>query len=107
MKHKKLREIDPLAELLKKELMDVPSVEFSDKLLHAAMACYRLSYSKLYQKEERLGKAILVILIFFNVMMFYRLNLFEVNLAGLMMALPLALGLGVLVKMNLRAAKAK
>lgn len=107
MKHKKLKEIDPLAELLKKELMDVPSAVFSDQLLHAAMTSYRVSYSKTYQKEERLGKAILVILIFFNVMMFYRLHLFEVNLTGLLMALPFALGLGVLIKMNLGAAKAK
>ncbi|MCX2452045.1 hypothetical protein OQX61_12305 [Pedobacter sp. PLR] len=105
MKHKKLMEVDPLAGLVKEELMDVPSAEFSDKLLHASMTSYRISYSTRYRKEERLGKAILVILIFFNVMMFYRLNLFDINPGWLLISLPFVVGLGVLVKMNIQVAK--
>lgn len=85
--------------------MNVPSAEFSEKLLHAAMTSYRISYSTKYRKEERLGKVILGTLIFFNVMMFYRLNLFDITPKWLLISLPFAVGLGILVKMNLRVAK--
>lgn len=105
MKHKKLKDVDPLASVLKEELVVIPSAELSDKLLHVSMTSYRISYSTSYQKEERLGKAILVILIFFNVMMFYRLELFNINTSWLLISLPFVVGLAILVKMNIRAAK--
>ncbi|HKG05896.1 MAG TPA: hypothetical protein VKB19_05525 [Pedobacter sp.] len=105
MKYEKFTEHDALADLLKKEMMDVPSAEFSDKLLHASITSYRVSYSKAYQKEERLGKTIIIILIFFNLMMLYLLSPVVINPSWLLMALPFVIGLGILVQMNIRIAK--
>lgn len=74
MKNRILRDNDPLASVLNKELMDVPSKEFSDKLLQASMTSYKVSYAIKYRKQERLGKGIMLILVFFNLMMLYLLN---------------------------------
>jgi len=81
MSREKMKNIDPLAELLKQELLDAPSAKFSDQLLHASMTSYRISYSKRYQKEERLGKVILAVLIFFNLMILVELNPFGADSA--------------------------
>ncbi|QIH31473.1 MULTISPECIES: hypothetical protein [Sphingobacterium] len=67
---------DPLADLLKQEILDTPSAKFSDQLLQASMNSYRVSYGKRYQKEERLGKVISAILIFFNLMLLVKLKPF-------------------------------
>lgn len=110
MKHNKLKEADQLADLLKPELMDVPSAEFSDKLLHASMTSYRLSYDTKYRKEERLGKVIIVLLIFFNLMMLYLLKPLAINLTinpvWLLVSVPFLIGLGVLARMNMQVAQA-
>lgn len=99
---KKLKEVDPLVTLLKEELMDVPSAHFSDKLLHAAMTSYRISYGEKYKKEEWLGKAIMLILIFFNLMMLYLLKPFTVEPVWVLISLPCLVVLGILVKMNIK-----
>jgi len=79
MNNTKDKKTDPLKCLLQQNVMDTPTADFSDKLLHASMASYRVSYSKKYQKEERLGKVILVILISFNLMMLIKLRPFGVD----------------------------
>jgi len=79
MNNTKDKKTDPLKSLLQQNLMDTPPADFSDRLLHASMASYRVSYSKKYQKEERLGKSILVILISFNLMMLVKLRPFGVD----------------------------
>jgi len=73
------KKTDPLKSLLQQNLMDTPPAGFSDRLLQASMASYRVRYSKKYQKEERLGKVILVILIFFNLVMLVKLRPFGVD----------------------------
>ena len=100
MRKKKLK--DPLATLLKEELMDIPSVQFSDKLLHAAMISYRISYSEKYKKEEWLGKAIMLTLIFFNLMILYFLKPFTVEPVWVLISLPCLVVLGILVKINIK-----
>lgn len=74
MKNRMLKENDPLINVITKELMDVPSSEFSAKLLQTSIASYKVSYSIKYRKEERLGKIIMLVLIFFNLMTLYILN---------------------------------
>ncbi|UZJ64500.1 hypothetical protein OKW96_19365 [Sphingobacterium sp. KU25419] len=64
MKKRILKENDPLASLINKELMDIPSAEFSDQLFHASMTSYKVSYSIKYRKQERLGKIIMLVLVF-------------------------------------------
>ena len=107
MKNEKLIEADALANLLKKEMVDVPSAQFSDKLLHALLTNYRVSYSTKYQKEERLGKIIIVILIFLNLMMLYLLKPFNINATWLLVAMSFVIVLSILIKMNVLAAKFK
>lgn len=103
MKHGKLKSADQLEALLTQQQMDVPSTEFSDKLLHASMTSYRVSYSTKYRKEERLGKIIMVILLFFNLMMLYILKPFGIHSAVLLGLLALIVGVGLLFRMNITA----
>lgn len=98
---KKTKDTDQLASLFTQELMDIPSTEFSDKLLHVSMTSYKMSYSTKYRKEERLGKVIIVILIFFNLMMLYVLNPFDMPHAVLLGLLVSIVGIGVLLRMNM------
>jgi len=98
---KKTKDTDQLASLFTRDLMDVPSAEFSDKLLHQSMTSYRISYSAKYRKEERLGKVIIVILIFFNLMMLYVLNPFDMPHAVLLGLLAFIVGIGVLLRMHI------
>lgn len=79
MKDRMLKENDPLAKLITQKLMDVPSSEFSDKLLHTSIASYKVSYGIKYRKQERLGKIIMIVLIFLNLMTLHILN--PLNLA--------------------------
>ncbi|UIR56661.1 hypothetical protein LZQ00_02325 [Sphingobacterium sp. SRCM116780] len=103
MKKGKLKENDQLAVLLKQELMDIPSAEFSDKLLRTSMNSYSISYSTKYRKEERLGKVIMIILVFFNFMMLYLLKPLGMHPAILLSFLALAVGIGFLLWMNVKA----
>lgn len=99
------RESDPLADLLKKELVDEPSAEFSDKLLHVSMTSYRISYSKKYRREELPGKVIIAILISFNIMMLAKLNAFNINPTLLLAFLTSMIILFFLVRLNVRVVK--
>lgn len=81
MNREKMKKNDPLADLLKQELLNVPSAKFTDQLLHASVTSYRVSYSKKYKKEERLGKAIIAVLIFCNLMMLVKLKPFGAETA--------------------------
>jgi hypothetical protein len=95
---KNKKNIDPLKALLQPELMDQPTAKLSDHLLHASMTSYRVSYSKKYRKEERLGKAIIAVLIFFNLMMLVKLNPFGTNpilLSGILTSVILIVGYGL------------
>lgn len=96
-KHKKIKNADQLTSLLKPELLDTPSVAFSDKLLHASITSYRMSYSTKYKKEERLGKMIMLVLLFFNLMMLYILNPFAMHHTVLLSLLALVVGVGFLL----------
>ena len=95
MNREKIKMNDPLADLLKPELLDVPSAKFSNQLLHASMTSYRISYSKKYEKEERLGKVIIAVLIFFNLMMLVKLKPFgtdSILLIGVLASVIIAFG---------------
>jgi len=99
--HKKIKNADQLTSLFTQELLDIPSAEFSDKLLHVSMTSYKMSYSIKYRKEERLGKIIIVILIFFNLMMLYILNPFGMHNAVLLSLLAFFVGVGILLWMSI------
>lgn len=98
---KKIKYDDQLASLFTQELMDLPSAEFSDKLLHVSMTSYKISYSTKYRKEERLGKIIIIILIFFNLMMLYILNPFGMHDAVLLSLLAFVVGVSILLWMKI------
>lgn len=91
-----LKENDPLASLINKELMDVPSAEFSDQLCHVSMTSYKVSYSVKYRKQERLGKIIMLVLVFFNLMMLYRLNPFNLSPVVSLSFLATGVAIGIL-----------
>jgi len=99
--HKKIKNADQLTSLFTQELLDTPSTEFSDKLLHVSMTSYRIGYNMKYRKEERLGKIILVILVFFNLMMLYILNPFDMHDAILLSLLAFFVGVGFLLWMSI------
>ncbi|WP_199121527.1 hypothetical protein [Pedobacter sp. ASV28] len=104
MKNKTSKEINQLATLLKKE-MDIPSAQYSSNLLHVAMASYRVSYRTKYKKEERLGKIIIGILIFFNLMMLYLLKPFTINPAILLACLVALVTITILMRIAIRLSK--
>lgn len=86
MKKKIKKNADPLSGLLKSGLMESPSADFSAKLLQASMDSYRISYSRKYRKEEKLGKAIIGVLLFFNLMLLFKLiplDIFPLWLTGI------------------------
>jgi len=96
MKDRILKENDPLTNLLNRELMDVPSSEFSDKLLHSSIASYKVSYRIKYLKQERLGKIIMLVLIFFNLMMLHILNPLKLSTIVSFFFLATAVSIGLL-----------
>lgn len=100
-KNKKIKHTDQLVSLFTQELMDIPSAKFSDKLLDVSMTSYKMSYSTKYRKEECLGKIIIVILIYFNLMMLYILNPFRMHDAVLLSLLAFFVVVGVLFWMSI------
>lgn len=99
--HKKTKNADPLTSLFTQEQLDMPTAEFSDRLLHVSMTSYKMSYSTKYRKEERLGKFIIVMLIFFNLMMLYMLNPFGMHNAVLLSLLAFLVGVAILLWMSI------
>lgn len=102
MKKKEERLIEErLAALLNEEAMDTPSVELSEKLLQLSINNYQLRYQTRYKKEERLGKAIIAILLFFNGMMLYLLKPFTFDVLSLLVFIILLSGLVFLIRKNI------
>lgn len=78
MKKKDLQD-DRLITMLKKSELDKPLDRFSERLIYMVVNSYKQSYANKYKKEEWLGKCILAILIFFNLLMLYFLNPFNIE----------------------------
>ena len=81
-----------LKQLLAETDMEQPSPQFADRLVHRMVHSYKPKYATIYKKEERLGKAIILVLITFNLLLFYKLDPFIVQ-----PALFICLGIFLLV----------
>jgi len=70
---------EKLKRLLKEAGTEEPSLKFSDRLTHLVVHSYKRKYATIYKKEERLGKAILLVLVGSNLLVFYKLSPFSVQ----------------------------
>ena len=88
---------DPLKRVLKQYGTTPPSEQFAARLKHMVVTSYKLSYSRRYRKEERLGKWIIGILILSCVLILLEMNL---SLMAVQLLIPvLFLGVGLLLIM--------
>src|SRR5688572_25289253 len=69
---------EELIALLKESELEKPSEEFSNRLSHMVVQGYKKPVIK-YKAEKWLGKFILSVLIFFNLLFLYYLNPFSVQ----------------------------
>ena len=72
-------EDDKLVTFLKDRGLDKPSANFAYRLKHNIVEQFKRNYAVEYKKEERLGKCIIAVLVFFNLLMLYYLNPFSIQ----------------------------
>lgn len=93
------KEFNQIKELLKKHGTETPSAGFSLRLINAVIINYKLSYSKKYRKQERLGKWIIWVLIACSLLVFIEL---EPSIQVLALVLPVfSLGIGLFILISM------
>lgn len=86
---------DPLKRVLKRYGTTPPSEQFAARLKNRVVTSYKISYSRRYRKEERLGKWIIGVLILSCVLILIDMTL---PLMAIQMLIPvLSLGVGLLL----------
>ncbi|MBC8153790.1 MAG: hypothetical protein H7Z72_12840 [Bacteroidetes bacterium] len=86
---------DPLKRVLTHYGTTSSSEQFSARLKHMVVTRYKISYSRRYRKEERLGKWIISVLILSCVLILLEMNL---SLMAIQLVIPvLSLGIGLLL----------
>lgn len=91
--------VDQLKELLKQHGTETPSAGFSLRLMNAVTTSYKLSYSKKYRKQEKLGKWIIGVLIPCSVSVFIKLEPSIQVLALVLSVFSFGIGLFILISM--------
>lgn len=93
----KLKNVDPLKELLKKHGTLVPSEGFSLRLKNAVITSYKFGYSKQYRKQERFGKWIIGVLVVCSLLVLIELKPSALILEMVFPIFSLAIGVAVLI----------
>ncbi|SDM26633.1 hypothetical protein [Pedobacter antarcticus] len=65
---------EPLYPILQKYGKDQPSAQFSKRLKYITFQSYKVKYSVVYKKEERLGKWIIAMVIVSCLLIIYQMN---------------------------------
>ncbi len=91
--------IDPLKKMVQDYGLIRPSEEFSKRLQNAVITGYRLSYSRTYLKQERLGKGIIAVLLTSALIIFLDLRPTLETMEMIVPILILAIGLFSLIMM--------
>jgi hypothetical protein len=86
-----------LIAVLKESGAEKPTKEFSDRLSYIIVQQYKRNPSKEYKAEKWLGKFILSVLVFFNLLFFYYLNPFSVHPELFISVVAFVLGLWGLI----------
>jgi hypothetical protein len=76
---------DPLYPILQKYGAEQASVQFSKRLKYITFQRYKVKYSVVYKREERLGKWIITVLILSCLLILYQMNPFHLT-AGIMIS---------------------
>lgn len=97
---------DPLKEVLKQYGTTPPSEQFAARLKNMVVTSHKISYSRRYHKEERLGKWIIGFLVISCVLILLEMRL---SLTVIQLLIPvLSFGIGlVLVILMLRKASSR
>ncbi len=86
---------DPLKRVLTQYGTTPPSEQFAARLKYMVVTSYKISYSRRYRKEERLGKWIIGVLMLSCVLILSEMNL---SLLAIQLLIPvLSLGVGLLL----------
>lgn len=86
-------------QLLKQHGKETPSPGFSLRLINVVTTSYKLSYSKKYRKQERLGKWIIGVLIACSLLVFIELKPSTQVLALVLPVFSFGIGLFILIFM--------
>ncbi|WP_316780126.1 hypothetical protein [Pedobacter antarcticus] len=76
---------DPLYPILQKYGTEQPSAQFSKRLKYITFQSYKVKYSVVYKREERLGKWIITVVILSCLLIFCQMNPFRLA-AGIMIS---------------------
>jgi hypothetical protein len=86
-----------LIAILKESGLEKPTKEFSDRLSYIIVQGYKRNPAVEYKAEKWLGKFILSVLVFFNLLFFYYLNPFSVQPEFFLSVAAFVLGLWGLI----------
>lgn len=93
------KHFDQIKELLKEHGTERPSEGFSLRLINAVTTSFKLSYSKKYHKEERLGKWIIGVLLACSLFVFIELKPSILVLSMVLPVFSLGIALFILISM--------